>query len=207
VEVSNGDGGESAKAGARISAVVTLLMSMGAELKSASQRSDIAPVDSGLAAKCGSFSETDKDDFDNFEGAADGLNDAAGKSQTANATANETRKDTEPDWSSLEDAELETQTEIGDRTEEQAQTSTSGRDGPGRSPPEEKRSADAEHVERPSGAAESSEDAGRASMNGRRASVDLAARERCLKVCHLPGLVDHGTVWHRALTPGPILAM
>lgn len=207
VEVSNGDGGESAKAGARISAVVTLLMSMGAELISASQRSDIAPADDGLAAKVGSFSEADEDDFDDFEEATDGLNGAGDKLQTANATADETGRDTEPDRSSLEDAELEAQTEIGDRTEEQAQTSTSGRDGPGRSPPEEKRSADVEHVDQPSGAAESSEDSGRASMNGRRASVDLAARERCLKVCHLPGLVDHGTAWHRAVTPGPILAV
>ena len=157
---------------------------MGAELMSANQRSDIAPADDGLAAKFGSFSEADKDDFDDFEEAADGLNDAADKSQTANASANKTGKDTEPERSSLEDAELETQTEIGDKIEEQAQTSTLCRDGPGRSPLEEKRSAYVEHVERPSGAAESSEDAGRASTNGRRASVDLAARERCLKVCH-----------------------
>ena len=97
-EVSNGDGGAAVKTSGRISAVVSLMISMGAELESDRLGGNAAadhgasgpsglPGAAELGAGASEAPDDDSDDFDDFEEAEDGTSRAA--ADTAGTAAEE----------------------------------------------------------------------------------------------------------------------
>ncbi len=192
MEAPKSGGGEGAKAGVRIAAVVALLISMGAEL-APGQHSSIASAHRGTASAPDGPSETaGDDDFDDFEEAAEELHPIADKSESAQ----EAEADVDPAYLQSSAAPEEVAgAESGDLPGESAQGGTlagdaaSEQDAASGEASGQRRSLDVERIQQQNGTAGSSGNAGTSGADGRRASIDSAAWERCLKVC--PPFIRH----------------
>ncbi len=218
-EASNGDGATAVKTSGRISAVVSLLMSMGAELES-DQPSGNASADRGAHARSGSSyaaaehgadarrgsSEAADDDFDDFEEAEEGSNSSAtavttGAAPDAGAPAEDAATaDLEtPDAASGRDgAEEEALEQLTCDGDEQGGASGQGmEEAAAAREASDGRSAESAVVEAPAvtvpvvGSSSTSTDIASLGSNGRRASGDWGARERCLQVRHPQDPVVH----------------
>ncbi|CAL8466413.1 g5949 [Coccomyxa elongata] len=208
-EVSNGDGGTAVKTSGRISAVVSLLMSMGAELES-DQPSGNAAADRGANARSGlsdaaehgadaraGSSEAPDDDFDDFEEAEEGSSSSAtavttGAAPDAGAPAQDaaTGELETPDAASRrDDAEEGASEKLARNGDEQPGGSGLGmEEAAAVREASDGRSAETAVVEAPAvtvpavGSSSTNTDIASLGSSGRRASGDWGARERCLQV-------------------------